>query len=319
MENKGFYNAALKQEFIESKSNLSAEDLYVYVFKKTAILEEPLDKDVCNFSLGEIADLMSVMGCGSLGSLESRISVLRSYTQFCLAKNQVLDGQNHFDEVTKRMCMEYVDSVKQARSYISKQEVYSIVDRLPNAKDKYLVLAPYEGIYGKNLCELIELTTDDILPDCAIKTCTGRVLPVTLKLYEIIVEAGNTYEYFSPDEKSRKLKQSNLIYKPIESVLTADKANSKQLNVKLAKLKQYIDDMPVLGVGILKRSGFYNGLYELSLKYSNLQFNDMLKQPEVKEWCNRYEINQKSLALNTSYFKGHLDNFIRYAINEEKH
>ena len=317
MNRNDVFNAPLKQEFINSRNGITPESAYWAIFKKTALLETPYNKDVCNFTLGEISELLSAFGSGSVGVLESRISILRKYTDFCLSKKQVFDGQNHFDEVTRKMCLGYVDQYKKTKSYISKKDVYAIVDALPNPKDKYLVLAPYEGIYGKDMCEIISLTTDDLLPDNQIRTCTGRVLTVTSKLYNIIEEAGNTYTYMGPDEKVRTLRQTNLIYKPVESKITKLQASAQQITVKLAKLKEYLDDAPVLGVSLLKRSGYCEGMYELSQKYQGLSFESLIKIPEVVEWNERFDISTDALKRNKYHYEEVFNNYINTVINRD--
>lgn len=294
MTANNFYNAGLKEEYIATSN---AKAMLKTIFNISAPMEKRLNKDCCDFVLPEILILMRAFESSSAESLRVKISLLRSYTMYAIQHNFSKDGLNHYDEVSTKDYESLFDKHKYNSQYLTYQEVQELLENFPNARDQYLILAPYEGIYGDDFCEIREMTTDDLLPDNKARTCTGRILKVSDQLYKIMQEAGNTIDYISSEGKTRKLRPSNLIYKTMDTVTTPIKPDKIMLIRRMEKMKDKYQ-IPSLGFSMLKRSGMFNALKDLLGDKSLAEhYND----PEVQEILTRFTANKDRTRVIITY------------------
>jgi hypothetical protein len=87
-------NESFKKKFIDDKSTIT-KGYTVNVFNKCKDLEEYYNKDVCNFTLDQIKQLLLTFNSTSVECLRVVTSVLRKYTQFMMENNLSIDNINH--------------------------------------------------------------------------------------------------------------------------------------------------------------------------------------------------------------------------------
>lgn len=289
------YNSNLKNAFIEAYG--VAPSTLTSIFRLTAPMERSLNKDCSEFTLPEILILIRSFGSASVESLRVKICLLRAYTNFCIQRNFTKDSINHYDEITTKDYESLHDKRKADAQNLTENEVIDLISTFENPRDQYLILAPFEGIYGKDLCEICLMTLDDLLPNHKIKTCTGRILDVTPRLYGIMKEAGNTNFYISSEGKFRKLRESNYIYKVLDSKSADPVANKGVLMKRMTKMKAKFD-IPTLGYSMLKRSGMNNALYKaLHGEPLSKHYND----DNIQRILKRYDANRNRAKNLTTY------------------
>ena len=260
-----WYNKKRKVDFINQYPSIVGDHTFNTIFNKTAILENELGKDCSLFTLPEISDLARSFHSADPGSIKHKISLLRSYAQFCIDNGISETGINHYIEMTASMCADAVDKRKMAETYITRKEVEEIVSVFENPRDQYIILAPYEGIYGQGLCEILQLRESDLLGQNRVRLCTGREIEVSDLLYRIMVKAAEA-ETAIYNGRERRLKNTDHVYKGIVIKSNTGIVTEYQLKRKLNKLKNYLD-RGTLGFRMLYVSGFLNEIDKQVQKY----------------------------------------------------
>ena len=199
------YNKDIKERYIKEKNEITIlPDSYLErLFKKTEIFETKLNKDVSNFTFYEIEEMYKTWSMNSLASLQVINSHLSMYTQWCLQQSLVLDSQNHYLEFTKDKMVEYINLIVAKKKFITRLQLIEMISQLPNASDEFLLLALFEGISGKEYCELTNLKKTDFNGN-EVTLCTGRKIKISNVLLNLAEEAGNTYEYYPVNSDKRE-------------------------------------------------------------------------------------------------------------------
>ena len=77
---------------------------------------------------------------------------------------------------------------------VDKKTLYSWVDQLLNPSDAFIMLALFEGIKGKDFCEIVKLKMSDFNEN-EVTLCTGRKVIVSNKLLALAEESNSTDYY----------------------------------------------------------------------------------------------------------------------------
>lgn len=201
------YNKEIKERYIEEKkaTTILPNSYLERLFKKTEAFEIEHGKDVSNFTFYEVEEMYKTWSMGSLQSLQVVNSALSMYTQWCLKQNMVIDSQNHYLEFTKEIMAGAINHLKAKSKIITRDQLLSLLPELPNVSDAFLLLALFEGISGKEYCELSNLESKDIKGNIAT-LCTNREVIMSEELTRLAIESGNTYEYYPVVATAKKEK-----------------------------------------------------------------------------------------------------------------
>lgn len=193
-----FYNSELKKEYIEEKSRevIISNNYLECQFDKTSKMEFELDKDLSNFTVYEIIEYYKMLNASSFETLFVMNSQFSMYTQWCLQKNLVKDNQNHFLEMTLEHLKECLNKALFNMKFVTRETVLNWVDNLPNPKDQFVLLGLFEGLKGKDFCELSKLRPENIKGNIA-SLCTGRKIELSDKLLKIIDNCIIEDKYYS--------------------------------------------------------------------------------------------------------------------------
>lgn len=193
-----FYNPELKMQYIEEKSNevIISNNYLECQFNKTSKMEEELSKDLSNFTVYEITEYYKMLNISSFDTLFVMNSQFSMYTQWCLQKSLVKDNQNHFLEMTLEHLKDCLNKALVNMKIVTKETVLNWVDQLPNPKDQFVLLGLFEGLKGKDFCELSKLRPEDIKGNIAT-LCTGREIELSDRLLKIISDCVVEDKYYS--------------------------------------------------------------------------------------------------------------------------
>lgn len=211
------YNEEIKKRYIEEKENstsISKGFLYKQ-FSKTKSFENLYQKDLCNFTKEEILNMYKTFNTSSLEFLININSQFSLYTQWCLYQNLVGDFQNHFSVIDRESLLTCVNTIAIRKSIITRETLYDLLQQLPNPSDKFVILALFEGIKGKEFCEIVNLKMSDFEGN-TVTLCTGRKIKVSDKLIELAKESNETLDYYAitgEGEKMVQLMDEDLIIK----------------------------------------------------------------------------------------------------------
>ena len=200
------YNEELKFRFINERDEqiITSNNYLVNLFEKSSVTEEELNKDLCNFTFYEIEEFYKLLNASSINALSVINSHYSSYTQWCMQQNLVADGQNHFTEMWFGNFSNCINKGKMNMQVLSKEIIYDVIKQLNNPKDQFIILGLFEGIKGKDFCELANLKPEHIKGN-VVQLCTGREVEISNKLLSIIEDCIETHEYYATTGKEEKV------------------------------------------------------------------------------------------------------------------
>ncbi|WP_346961360.1 hypothetical protein [Clostridium sp.] len=192
------YNEDLKERYIKEINNevILPNNYLRCQFNKVSNMEFELKKDICNFTAYEIIEYYKILNVSSFDSLIVMNSQFSKYTQWCLQENLVKDNQNHFLELTLEQIKNCVNKALFNKKIVSLDTILSWCEQLPNPKDQFIMLALFEGLKGKDFCDISRLKPEDIKGHTA-NLYTGRSVELSSKLLNIIDDCMNENTYYS--------------------------------------------------------------------------------------------------------------------------
>lgn len=199
------YNEKDKLRFISS-INVDQYPNYYWdaLFAKSEAIEETYGKDLYNFSKKEIMSLYKYFDSKSFDFLRVTNFNLIKYIQWALQEALIIDGQNHYAELTAEEISGCVNKFGLDESIITKAQLFEILNRIVSARDQFILLALFEGIKGMNYCEIINANINDINGN-KMTLSTGRTVEVSKDLVRIATDAAKEEKYISPGGREYRL------------------------------------------------------------------------------------------------------------------
>lgn len=300
------YNEEVKKRYITEKESTTCtpKDYLARQFNKTEEFETRLDKDLSNFTVYEIIDLYKTLNFASIGSLTVLNSHFALYTDWCLRQNIVPDCQNHFIEITPDTLHNCVNTIALKKSIITRETLYGWLNELDNPSDAFVMLALFEGIKGKEFCEIVNLKMSDFSGN-TVKLCTGRELTVSNKLVELAKETDSTLEYYAV--KASSLRKFTLLdegyiiknYSNCESSVS-DYQKGRRIYSKLLRSFEFLGVAKWMRPNSLVESGKIEYINTRS-KELGISGKEFVYSEYASEIDHRYEYDLK--RLRAPYYK----------------
>ena len=197
------------------------------VFEKSYMFEKIKDKDLYNFTTPDIMEFYKFLDIGTLAPLIIYNANLVKYAQWALNESLIIDGQNHFDELTSDILVTCLNITKTQQSILSYEVFMDLINRkIINDQDKFIFFCLFEGIKGKNYQEIVDMKLSDIDEDnLSIHLSSGRDINVSQEFIEVCKKADKqtTYVGLIGNEIERKLVPGITIIK--------EKSNSQGKNL----------------------------------------------------------------------------------------
>ena len=260
------YNKQVKEIF------LSEIDLSKYpnrwwerLFEKTKSFEEKYGKDFCCFTTPEIIEIYKYLDIKSFESIMVININLIKYGDWALMNGLITDGQNHFSEIRNEVLRDCINEVGLNKSIISLEDLKNILPKIRNEQDRYIFYAVFEGIKGKNYCEIVQLKMDDLdQKNCTAKLVSGRTINVAKDFIYIASDADKQREYVRSDENIIPLIPGEYIYK--------EKNNSRGVNTPRSVQTAFLKVVESVGVSkYITASSVYNSGF---IHYLNIRAKD---------------------------------------------
>lgn len=252
------YNAIQKERYLKARTEdgfTSIRRSSQFFFAITETMEERLDKDCSCFTVTEIKDMYASFMSHSIDSLKTINSQLKNYTSWCIKENLVPDNQNHYFELDDKEFYEALDRSLIDIMFISREDLLKLLPRIPNVSDQFLVLALFEGLYGKHFSDFHELTMAQFEGN---RVDLGeRTLEVSDKLLELAEESAHEYTRYDYDRVAlrgyRKTDPSIIKYGDNAKADVTEKRTMRNIQARLAKLEEEFGK--VIGFYCLRNSG----------------------------------------------------------------
>lgn len=276
------YNEDIKKEFMDSyeKTKNSHNNVLTLerIFRRVEGHEKILNKDVGNFTVNDILEMLPIFESKSAESLQVRVSLLRSYTDWFISQGLSLDFQNHFNEIQFTELKKYVYENKR---YIAPSVLEDIIMGLKNASDEVMIRGLYEGLDMNDLSEMslnqvdsenncIHLMSRDV--ECSDQLMTAIKKSITEKEYAL---------YGSIRHSTMPELESSYVIKDLQSCrLTNDReASFRRRLIKIKDNSEYSN----LSLNNLRNSGLINKIINLIID------NDLIEKPN--KFCDLEEFD----------------------------
>lgn len=255
------YNAEYKKRFISEREaeTILSKGYLECQFEKVSSMEERLEKDVSNFTFYEIIEYYKLINTYSINVLQVLNSQFSLYTQWCLQHNLVNDGQNHFLEMRLEDYDKCINKTLFNLKVVDRKTVLNWVEQLQNPRDQFILLGLFEGIKGKDFCELANLKPEDINGNI-LKLCTGRTIEISNKLKYIIEDCISEEVYYSVSERDNRkfpLIDRGYIIKdyPNTKEDVSDFQRGRQVYNSTQRIMKYIGIYPIVSANQIFESG----------------------------------------------------------------
>ena len=288
-----FYNPEIKIQYIEEKSKevIISNNYLECQFNKTSKMEEELDKDLSNFTVYEITEYYKMLNISSFDTLFVMNSQFSMYTQWCLQKSLVKDNQNHFLEMTLEHLKDCLNKALVNMKIVSRETILNWVDQLPNPKDQFVLLGLFEGLKGKDFCELSKLRPEDIKGNIAT-LCTGRDIELSDRLLKIISDCVAEDKYYSISGNGTKvmpLVDKGYVIKDYPNARgdVSDFQLGRKVYNSITRILNYFDVLDFMTANSIAESGKLHMIKEKA-KELNMSCKDYIYSNHITEVEKKY-------------------------------
>lgn len=277
------YNPNLKQKFINAQSFFTdaTKDIYEYALSKSHNLEERWEKDLCEFNDVELDILFSDLQCKSLESVKTQFSIISNYITYCIQNGLSHQTVNFATGFTTKSLEKYVDRIWETKKTIDREDIYDIDMECENKQDSAPFIMAFEGIFGNNLDEMINLKTSDINELTGEVKLERGIITIDKRSAKILLQAAEETEYVKNNGKNLnkmkfthyELMESEYVLKNIKRVDMKNQISPQSIRQRFAKIKdvwnnKYLTPTSVYNSGIIdyaKRYKEENNIEELSI------------------------------------------------------
>ena len=287
------YNAELKERYIEEKSKeVVVPEYYLNnKFKNISVAEKEYGKDASNFTKSEIIEYYKSLNVHSFESLTVINSTYSQYTQWCLQQNLVVDNQNHYLEIDTDTILSCLNKAVMKLKIVSRETILEWIKPLANPKDQFVILGLFEGIYGDNFCELVNLRPEDVDGN-TLHLCTGRSIEVSDTLISIIDDCIKETNLYLGDNAAPRVVPAvynGYVIKdhPKSSDNTSAFGKGRRIYTSISKILKSLDAYSYMNAKDIIESGKIHMILEKAKEY-NMSPKDYLYSPHLKEVEERF-------------------------------
>lgn len=278
------YNATIKEQYIldNESRNLNLRQCTTVFFNNSEKMETELQKDIYDFTISEIIDFYKSLCFTSYETLLVYTSQLKMYVNYCLNRNLVKDSQNHFNELTSELIFDCINQGLMHDKIVSREDLLRILNtQCGNPSDKFLCLALFEGICGKELCDLTNLYYSDFKGNKLILS-SGTEITVSNELLNYAYESSITWEYESfTESKGRNFQYDKTDKRILKRLYNATleehpKNLAQRTHSKLRRIRDFTEMNCFTVNGLMESGRIYN--LKCFMQSENISFEEALKK-----------------------------------------
>ncbi|QSF43286.1 phage lytic cycle repressor MrpR family protein [Paenibacillus tianjinensis] len=322
--NEELYNPYQKDRFLKNLTR-NTKITYERVLTRASSLEQYYKKDLYNFNIREIEQLLSYLNPKTLGSCQVSVSVIQAYIRWAIEQGLRTDNTSPLDVMADNVFfLKFID--KTNILLFSKEQIDDITGGLVNFIDAALVRCIFEGVLGKGYSEILNLKIGDIdevkneltlSNDVSNTEKSTRVLKLhdDSNLIRLLIKAFEQKTYHknngnpSPNTKAETiaLVDNNFIFRSATLNLKyADRAHPHLVLRKLSLISEWFG-YPYFNAVNLRSSGMLYELYRLYVSYGKLdkdQFDIVGERFNISKTKGYYSLaRQKKEFLNLDVLK----------------
>lgn len=287
------------EEFLSEyrRSRVIAEASVRATLNRASEYEQKFQKPFYEFTEDEIKTMYKAVDAISIRSLQNINLILKHAARWMLY-SQKQDISNVYDNITKDLIQECVNTTKKEGLILSREQLTDIQNELLNDTDKAILEMLFLGVGGNWLKELTFFDMSQVnRREALIYFRTGKTIPVDEDTYELIKRACVEDELISFGETMRisRVTSHGLFKQRCNALSASDNPNDEQ---DLERRFRFIQRRLLLiskefGIqltsGNLQSSGLLHHLKQ-GVKETGLNFREYVKTPEAKMVARRYDL-----------------------------
>lgn len=210
------------------------------ILRNAKFYEESYNKDVYNFNLTEMNNMLKGFRIKTTNALKHRMSVYSKYIN--RAVQEGLTTGNVMDMILPDQYVSLIDKKASIDRYITKEELFDNISYLTNAQDQIIFALLFDGVMGKNYSNLVNLKINDIDEETLVaKLFDGDEVTLSKDTYNLVQLAisEDTYDTYSESEIVYPLAKNEYVVRvpkrPKGNELEPVRANSIRTKVDLFK------------------------------------------------------------------------------------
>lgn len=300
-----YYDYDFKTQFIDySKYSTGTKRVVLALFRKTAVYEKALAKDLYEFSIDELAEVLRSLKAKTVRSLQNHISTIERYIAYAIKLKKLGHDFNYastFD--SKNKISDLLDEEAEENMIFEKDEIMEMALNSDNAQDGVILALLFDGVSHKNeFEELRELEKSNIDFDNQQIHLEDRTIDISIETKMLVEDAlDQDRKYISINgEKSRqyKIAEGDNV---IRGLRGKSKVKGQIINQRLLRMSE-IFGYPFLNATNISYSG--------QIHYSEELLKNGFGLDEVVERI----LNRFSIPVNPSsihYLKSRLEKFAK--------
>jgi hypothetical protein len=274
------YNEHIKEEFLRSYDNHQTQNTIKYILYKSYSIEKILNKDLGNFNINEIGQVISSTNPLNVSVGKTNLRFIQQYLKWYSSKGLRISNILPLDGIDVNEWVEQF--IPKRKLYFSETEINHLISKLVNYQDKAIIRMLFEGINGHACSELTLLRESDVnngllkLNDAKFES---REVAVTSECLNLIKGALYEKEYLirngtvEKGAKEIKLVENDYVIRPVSRKVTDTSAPADKHTVyrRLAVIGELFD-LPYLTVKNIERSGMIKMAADLLKKHGSLEY-----------------------------------------------
>jgi integrase len=294
-----FYNEEKKEWFLKDLPR-NTYQRYSRVLSRAKYLEEQLGKDLYNFNIKEIEQLLHYLNPKTINSCQGSTSIILSYIRWAIEQDLRKDNLNPLDAlIGYDFYNKFIDTTSQV--IFSFEEIQDIIGGRINAQDYAVVQALFEGLFGKKYSELLNLSKNDIDEENLILTLKEdvseyetreRKVKVSPLLIKMLIKASEQKIYHKSNGEgaailrapTSDLMENNYVFRPSNLNTKGNGKADPHLVLRRLKLMSIENSQPYLSAINIRNSGMLYMAYQLYVETGNLT------KKEIDIICEHFNI-----------------------------
>lgn len=307
-----FYNPDIKKEFLHK---VSAQTSQEQVFKNVYHYEKKLGKDLYNFNLKEIEDLLESLDLKTYNYVRLHITNIKSYINFAIYSNLREDKKNPLVNVGS----EWIKKFAKDAIYITEDELNNKINNCVNGQDSVILRLIFEGVNGYKHSEILNLKKSDINYKSNVLHLKDdkkgeRTLQVSEICINLIKKAAYEDKYIQQNGKSLarnpivRLEMNDYVIRNSlkgKAKKENDRADQHLIHRRLSVLSN-VFELPLLSKAKrIEQSGMIKVAKEVYEKYGMI--NEQKALEEINNRFNHEKIKYKKWEI----YKGYLREYVK--------
>jgi Site-specific recombinase XerD len=304
-----FFNEEQKERYLKGLGD-QTRVTYGRVLKRASILEVQHNKDLYNFNLYEISQLMKLLAPTTYQSSNAQLATIRKYLDWAISNDLRNDNIN---PLLATMTEEFINSfIDKTNKYLfTEEEINGIIGRTANFQDSALIRCLFEGIMGRGYSEILNILQKDLDPESNIlvvrnKPASGQLeernAVITDQLMGLLLGAGRQEVYYKGNGRSThhlnevKIVDSPYVFRPIDlNTKYTNATESTFVSRRIGNLGKWFGYSYLTPINI-RKSGM--------VKYAFDLYNETGKfeREEIVTVCKRYNMNHNITTRLTKEF-----------------